>query len=168
MEFTATVRSLEAGFNVRWGDTVRERDIYTPFFVLKVQLAPDDARAFPGLQHLLLYSFQTYAANVWDEFDEEACIQRSGFDSLEPGSRLHVEGPVHAKLATNEGTRFRGYDYVVVHPEKHGPEWDVNGWLHAGITEWLVEEEPIADEGMLSHLSHLVVAWECAEIILLA
>ncbi len=162
MKFTAIVESVDVRFHVEWGDTTRIHDIYFPYYELQVRLSGCDQYKLPNLEKILLFCFDMHPANVWDEFDEEACLRDSKFGEIGIGSCLHVCGPVHRKLIVNDSPLFGSYDYVVIDPGMHGEETDVNGARQAAITAWLVEEDAFADEAEVGGASRLVVAWECA------
>ncbi len=162
--FTATIEGLRRQFDIDWGDTTRIRDLYTPYFDLEVRLSEHSRENLPVLMKILLYSFEQYAANIRDEFDETDYWRGSKFSQLETGSKLSIVGFVHRKLASHNNLRFENYRYFILNPDLHGRKWDVNGDLQMGITEWLVEENPIGDVDELTNVTRLVVAWECAEL----
>jgi len=164
MEFTAIVESTDAKFHVEWGDTMRIHDIYFPYYELQVRLSGCDRDKLPNLNKILLFCFDMHPANVWDEFDEEACLRDSKFGELGIGSRLHVCGPAHRRLIENDSPMFGSYDYVVIDPGMHEEEMDVNGAWQAAVTAWLVEEDAALDEDEMGGAFQLVVAWECARL----
>lgn len=165
MEFSVKVEMIQSHFDIEWGDTVRLRDIYTPFFDLEVCVSEKNRIRLPSLKRILLYSFQMVPANVWDEFDQVDFLRNSKFGCLESGSELIIRGPVHPILASHISPRFQGFKYAMLHLELHGREWDVNGDLKTGITEWLVEEKQVLDLDLIRDQSRLVVAWECAYMV---
>jgi hypothetical protein len=128
------------------GDTVRIRDIYAPFYDLSVRISDCDRNRFPNLKKELLYSFRMYYASVTDEFDKKACLRDSKFSRIEVGATITVNGPIHHIRTYHSSIRFGGYGYVILKPELHGREYDVNGDLNNGITEWLVEENSTGEE----------------------
>jgi len=164
MEFTAIVELADARFFVEWGDTVHIHDIYFPYYELRVRASGCDRDRLPNLEKILLFCFDMHPANVWDEFDKEACLCDSKFGTLGIGSLLHVSGPSHRRLIENDSTMFGSYDYVVIDPDMHQEETDVNGARQAAVTAWLVEEDALVDESEMSSASRLVVAWECARL----
>ena len=166
MIFTVTVERVEPGWDFQPGDTVRRRDLYTPFFDLDVSIARQDRDRLPSLKKILLYSFEEIAANIWDEFDEREFLRKSRFNRLEAGSVLKIRGPVHPILSGHVSERFGAYRYVIVQPKKHTRYQDVNGDLNTGITEWLVEQQEILDLEKIRDQSRLVVDWECALVAL--
>jgi len=164
--FTVTVAKAEPGWDFHPGDTVRRRDLYTPFFDLDVSIARQDRDRLPNLKKILLYSFEIVAANMRDEFDGTEFLRKSRFNHLEAGSVLKIQGPVHPILSAHASERFGPYRYIIVQPEKHTRFQDVNGDLNTGITEWLVEQGKILDLDRIRDQSRLVVAWECAHVAL--
>ncbi len=165
MEFSVVVKTIQPDFDVAWGDTVRRRDIYTPFYDLSVLNHKRSPVALLAIKQILLYSFSMTPANVYDEFDEQAYWRRSPFYRIKPGAALVVSGPVHRIRADHCSLRFSSYEYVILKPEQHGREYDVNGDLNAAVTEWLIEEDALVKENNLSRIKRLVVAWECASLL---
>ncbi len=162
MIFTVTVTKAKQGWDIQLGDTVRRRDLYTPFYDLEVRISWQDQDRLPNLKRILLYSFEMVAANIRDEFDGMGFLRNSRFNSLEVGSVLKIRGPVHPIFSSHVSERFGSYQYVIVQPQKHARFQDVNGDLDTGITEWLVEERDVLDLDRIRDQSRLVVAWECA------
>lgn len=162
MEFSARVTSLQSDFDIQWGDTCRKRDIYTPFFTLSVQTV--DQEYLPKLKTILLYSFIEFPANVYDQFDQNACLLNSKFSDLTIGSLLDIKGDIYPILLSNEGERFRHYRFAIIKPEAHPRKYDINGYLGADITEWFIEKTAIEDPSCLAHTVQLVVGWECCSI----
>lgn len=165
MEFSVVIKTIQSDFDVAWGDTVRRRDIYTPFYTLSVRNPGNSTDVFPALHQILLYSFSMIPANVHDRFDTQAYWRRSPFNRIELGATLVVSGPVHRIRADHHSLRFGGYEYVILMPEQHGREYDVNGDLNGAVTEWLIEEDALAMENIPSRIKRLVVAWECASLL---
>lgn len=165
MKFSVVVKTIQPDFDVVWGDTVRRRDIYTPFYTLSVRNQGNPPLVFPAIQQILLYSFSMIPANVYDEFDEQAYWRRSPFNRIEAGAALVVSGFVHRIRTDHCSVRFNGYEYVILKPEQHGREYDVNGDLNGAVTEWLIEEDALVMENIPSRIKRLVVAWECASLL---
>jgi len=163
--FTVTVERVEPGWDIQPGDTVRRRDLYTPFYDLDVLISRQDRDRLPSLNNILLYSFEMVAANMRDEFDGMEFLRNSRFNPLVVGSMLKIQGPVHSILSGHASERFGSYRYVIVQPKKHARYQDVNGDLNTGITEWLVEELEVLDMDRIRDQSRLVVAWECAYVV---
>jgi hypothetical protein len=166
MIFTVSVAKVEPAWDIQPGDTVRRRDLHTPFFDLDVSIAGQDRDRLPNLKKILLYSFDEVAASIWDEFDGTEFLRKSRFKRLAAGSVLKINGPVHPILSGHSSERFGSYQYVIVQPQKHAWYQDVNRELNTGITEWLVEEKAVLDTDRIQAQSRLVVAWECAHVVL--
>lgn len=164
MEFAIVVESIRPDFDITWGDTVRRRDIYTPFYDMTVRMRKNSSAILPNLRQILLYSFQMIAANVYDEFDGQSYWRKSPFSRIEPGATLSVSGPVHRIRTDHRSQRFGGYEYVILVPERHSREYDVNGDLNGAVTEWLIEENALAEENIPITIKQLAVAWECAAL----
>ena len=165
MEFTARTLSVFADFDIHWGDTVRIRDLYTPYYKLTVDLIEPYHSQYPQLQNILLYSFTEYPANVYDQFDEQGCLRNLKFHDLHTGSHLAVNGSVYPILAAQDSERFGNYRYVITDLAVHGRKYDINGDLQGSISEWLIEEKELQDLKPLRTTSQIVVAWECCSII---
>jgi hypothetical protein len=164
IEFTASVVSAVSGFVIDWGDTVRIRDEYNPYFVLEVSVLKDHASRLPALRSILLYSFKGHWADVHDSFDEEGFIRESRFGALAAGSVLRVSGPLFRKNASNHGERFRAYSHVIVRPELVTGRIHPDGSSTAPATTWLIEKGEVP-KAELGTISHLLVAWQCADVL---
>jgi hypothetical protein len=164
IEFTASLVSAVSGFVIDWGDTVRIRDEYNPYFVLEVSVLKDPTSRLAALRSILLYSFKGYWADVHDNLNEEAFIRESRFGALAAGSILRVGGPLFRKHPRNRGEIFRAYSHVIVRPELVGGETHPDGSSTAPPTTWLIEEGEVP-EAELSAISHLLVAWRCADVL---
>ena len=101
MIFTVMATKVEFGWDIQPGDTVRRRDLHTPFFNLDVSIARQDRDRLPNMKKILLFSFEELAANIWDEFDRTEFLRKSRFNRLEAGSALKIRGPVHPILSSS-------------------------------------------------------------------
>ena len=164
VEFAVSVVSAVSDFVIDSGDTVRIRDEYNPYFVLKVSVLEDQASRLPALRTIFLYSFKGYWADVYDNFDEERFIRESKFGALSAGSILRVSGPLFRKNPNNCGDLFRSYSHVVVRPELVVGETHPDGSSTAHPTSWLIQEGKVP-EAELGTISHLLVAWRCADVL---
>jgi len=164
IEFAASVVSAVSGFVIDWGDTVRIRDEYSPYFVLEVSVLEGHASRFPALRSIFLYSFKGYWANVHDNFDEDGFIRESRFGALSAGSVLRVSGPLFRKNPSNRGELFRAYSHVIVRPELVAGKIHPDGSSTAPATTWLIAEGEVP-EAELGTISHLLVAWRCADLL---
>jgi hypothetical protein len=164
VEFAVSVVSAVSDFVIDWGDTVRIRDEYSPYFVLRVSVVEDRASRFPALTTIFLYSFKGYWADVYDDFDEERFIRESKFGTLSAGSILRVGGPLFRKNPSNRGELFRAYSHVVVRPKLVAGEIHPDGSSTAHPTSWLIQEDGVP-EAELGTISHLLVAWRCADVL---
>ena len=164
VEFAVSVISAVSDFVIDWGDTVRIRDEYNPYFVLGVSVLKDHASRFPALRSILLYSFKGYWADVCDNLNEDGFIRESRFGALAAGSILRVSGPLFRKHPRNHGEIFRAYSHVIVRPELVAGKIHPDGSSTAPPATWLIEEGEVP-EAELSTISHLLVAWRCADVL---
>jgi len=164
MELTAVVSSFFSGFDIQWGDTLRIRDLYTPYYHLSVEPVKPFHRQYPRLKQILLYSFTEYPADVHDQFDEQKCLHNAKFHDLHVGSLVSIKGSCYAILTTNNSERFGKYRFAIIKPEAHTRKYDINGFLEADITEWFIEKTAIEDPSCLAETVQLVVGWECCSI----
>ena len=164
VEFAVSIISAFSGFVIDWGDTVRIRDEYSPYFVLEVSVLKDHASRLPALRSIFLYSFKGYWADVYDNFDAEGFIRESRFGALSAGSILRVSGPLFRKNPRNRGELFRAYSHVIVRPELVAGEIHSDGSSTAPATTWLIEEGEVP-EAELGTISHLLVAWRCTDVL---
>jgi hypothetical protein len=164
IEFTASVVSAVSDFVIAWGDTVRIRDEYSPYFVLEVSVLKDHASRFPALTTIFLYSFKGYWTDAHDNLNEDGFIRESRFGALSAGSVLRASGPLFRKNASNCGERFRAYSHVIVRPELVTGRIHPDGSSTAPATTWLIEGDEVP-EAELGTISHLLVAWRCADVL---
>ena len=164
IEFTASVVSAVSEFVIDWGDTIRIRDEYNPYFVLEVSVLKGHASRFPALRSIFLYSFKGYWADVHDNLNADGFIRESRFCALSAGSVLRVSGPLFRKNPSNRGERFRAYSHVVLRPELVEGEIHPDGSSTAHPTSWLIQEEEVP-EAEIGTISHLLVAWRCADVL---
>ncbi len=118
MKFSVVVIMIQPDFDVVWGDTIRRKDIYPPFYTLSVRNQGYSPGLFPAIQQIMFYSFNMIPANVYDEFDERAYWRRLPFNRIEAGAALVVSGPVYRIRADHCSVRFNGYEYVILEPEQ--------------------------------------------------
>ena len=164
VDFAVSVVSAVSDFVVNWGDTVRIRDEYNPYFVLEVSVLKDHASRFPALRFIFLHSFKGYWADVHDSFDEGGFIRESRFGALSAGSILRVSGPLFRKNPSNRGELFQAYSHVVLRPKLIGSAIHPDGSSTAPATTWLIQEGEVP-EAELGTISHLLVAWRCADVL---
>jgi hypothetical protein len=164
VDFAVSVVSAVSDFVIDWGDTIRIRDEYNPYFVLEVSVLKDPASKLTALRSILLYSFKGYWADVCDNLNEEGLIRESRFGALSAGSVLRVSGPLLRKSASNRGERFRAYSHIVLRPELVAGEMHPDGSSTAHPRMWLIEEGEVP-EAELGTISHLLVAWPCADVL---
>jgi hypothetical protein len=164
VEFAVSVVSAVSDFVINWGDTARIRDEYNPYFVLDVSVLEGHASRFPALRSIFLYSFRGYWADVYDNLNEEGFIRESRFGALSAGSVLRVSGPLFRKNASNCGELFRAYSHVIVRPELVTGKIHPDGSSTAPAATWLIEEGEVP-EAELGAISHLLVAWRCADVL---
>jgi hypothetical protein len=164
VDFAVSVVSAVSDFAIDWGDTVRIRDEYNPYLVLEVSALKEHASRFPALRSIFLHSFKSYWADVYDNFDKEGFIRESRFGALSAGSILRVSGPLFRKHPSNRGELFQAYSHVVVRPELIVGAIHPDGSSTAPATTWLIEEGEVP-ETELGTISHLLVAWRCADVL---
>ncbi len=162
MKFSVMVKTVHAEMDILLGDTVRRRDIYTPFYELSVKPLQEDVSQLSNLEYILLYSFQEFHGNVYDQVGQDACFADSRFGDLRAGSILTIAGPVYPLRLDYEGQRFAPFHYAILDPALHPPITDVNGDIDLPLTSWLVADTSLEDEGALMDQTNLVVAWNCA------
>jgi len=170
MLFTSSVLECHQHFHITWGDTYRIRDMYQPYFVLKVKPSGELKNRLPNPTPIFLYSFNSFWSDVYDNFNEEACISNSKFASLTVGSAIRISGPIFRKNRDNDGRLFRPYSHVIVgHVESESEsesDWTINadGSLSPPPSKWLIESEEIP-ENELSGVLGIIVGWGCAEVV---
>jgi hypothetical protein len=163
LEFRVSILSVRCDFLIKWGDTVRIRDEYYPYFLLGVEAVKEDLVRIPRLNTILLYSFKGYWSNVYDEFDEKACLRNSKFGKLALGSILQINGPLFRKSSQNKGEFYQPFTHVVVQCDLVGDETHPDDSWSPAPSEWLLGAK--APESELASTSTLLVGWESADVV---